>query len=169
MFILCIILFIIVFCFVYFLSHYLRKWVDPITFWSLLVELVVLVVVVGGTRMWRTYVVHTHIVYIDWTICANRRAQPAAAAAATRASSAPRRIFARRIVFCLLFYSLFQQQNKQSLQKGGGVGGLHDLIVIIDKVSTCSHSLYLSLFNPLSRSLSLSLTPGFLNIRFRIY
>lgn len=76
---------------------------------------------------WNTYAAniccthtHTHIVYIDWTICANRRAQPAAAA--TRASSALRRIFARRIVFCLLFYSLFQH-NKQSLQKGGGAGG----------------------------------------------
>lgn len=117
-FILCIILFIIVFCFVYFLSHYLRKWVDPITLWNfLLFFLLLLLEHVCGEHMLYT---HTHIAYIDWTICANRRAQPAAAAAATRASSALRRIFARRIVFCLLFYSLFQQQNKQSLQKGGG-------------------------------------------------
>lgn len=142
-FILCIILFIIVFCFVYFLSHYLRKWVDPITLWNfLLFFLLLLVEHVCGEHMLYT---HTHIAYIDWTICANRRAQLAAAAAATRASSALRRIFAMKNRLLLVVLLAIPAAEQAVAAKRGRGAGLHDLIVIIDKVSTCSHSLCLSL------------------------
>lgn len=76
------------------------------------------VVVVAGTRMWRTYVVHTQYILTEQFVLID--AHNLLLLLQLEQVLLYAEYSQWRIVFCLLFYSLFQQQNKQSLQKGGG-------------------------------------------------